>query len=159
METVNVILVKNDHYPCKRDIKNLINYIAGKTEGKEEVKYCGGKGVPKNLDEVVNSMIAVQKYFRKTEKRRIYHWIISFPEYVKDVNCIKIIAENMADIFFENYQVYYGIHEDTDNLHIHLAVNAVSYVDGLKWHKSKKEFEATKCKIREEAEEILMEWL
>lgn len=159
MEAVNVILVKNTHYPRDKDIKNLMKYIAGETEGKEKVKYCGGKGISKKPDKTADRMIVVQKYFRKTSKRRIYHWIISFPEYVRDVNCIKIIAENVADIFFENYQVYYGVHEDTDNLHIHLAVNAVSYVDGLKWHKNKKEFEVIRRKIKEEAENILLEVL
>lgn len=159
MGTVNVILVKNTHYPHDKDIKNLMRYIAGETEEKEKVRYCGGKGVPKKQRKAADRMIAVQKYFRKTNKRRVYHWIVSFPEYINDVNCIKIIAENIADIFFEKYQVYYGIHEDTDNLHIHLAVNAVSYVDGLKWHKSKKEFELFKCKIQEETENELQELL
>ena len=159
MESVNVILVKNNHYPRNKDIKNLMKYIAGETEEKEKVKYCGGKGIPKKQDKAADRMIAVQKYFRKTNKRRIYHWIVSFPEQVKDVNCIKIIAENIVGLFFENYQVYYGVHEDTDNLHIHLAVNAVSYVDGLKWHKSKKEFEVIRRRIKEEAETVLLELL
>ena len=61
----------------------------------------------------------------------------------------------IADIFSGQYQVYYGVHEDEAHLHIHYAINAVSYVDGKKWHKSRKEIEKLEAQMRERAKEVL----
>ena len=45
--------------------------------------------------------------------------------------------------------MYYGIHEDTKDLHVHYAINAVSYVDGKKWHKNRREIQEMEMQIRE----------
>lgn len=107
-------------------------------------------------------MISVQKSLGKAGRkyvkranRRIYHYIVSFPLSVDDTNCVKLVAMEIADIFSGQYQVYYGVHEDEAHLHIHYAINAVSYVDGKKWHKSRKEIEKLETQMRERAKEVL----
>lgn len=157
METAVIIKDMNEHYPCDRDIKNLFKYIAGKTEKKEEVRYYGGRGVPKDPLDAADKMIRIQRHFGKAKKRRIYHYTVSFPKKLKDVNRVKRTAEALAAEFFKQYQVYYGIHEDTDNLHIHLAVNAVSYTDGRKWHKSRKEFKGFVKDLKDKVKETMQE--
>ncbi len=57
------------------------------------------------------------------------------------------MVEKIAGLIFKDYMVYYGVYEDTECLHIYLAVNAVSRVDGKKWHKNRKEFEKMKKEI------------
>ena len=51
------------------------------------------------------------------------------------------IAEELADHLGEEYQLLYGIHMDTDNWHIHIAMNSVSYRTGKKWHANLREFD------------------
>lgn len=140
-------------YPRDSDIKNLLKYIAGKNGKKATVRYYNGKGLPKDPGLAAKRMIIIQKYFGKTDKRRVYHFVLSFPETVTDVIHVRLAAENVADFFYKTHQVYYGVHEDTDNLHVHFAVNAVSYVDGKKWHHSKNELK----KIEEKIEGIIDE--
>ena len=135
-----IIKIGDQYYKKNKDIKNLLMYISGESKSKEKVRYCGCRGLPKKPEEATERMIQIQKFYNKDNKRRVYQLIISFPKFMEDVNCVKIIAENIAAIIYERYQVYYGIHEDTENLHIHYAINAVSYKDGKKWHKSKSEF-------------------
>lgn len=152
-----VIIDIGKHYPQNSDIRKLFVYIAGKNRNKQNVRYYGGRGVSKNPWKAAENMIKIQKYFNKDKQRRIYHFVVSFSEKIEDVNCIKLVAENLAEIFWEKYQVYYGVHEDTTNLHIHFAVNAVSYLDGKKWHQSKKEFEKFKHKLISKASQIIQE--
>lgn len=149
-----IITTNNEFYPKDEDINTLIKYIAGETEGKEKTRYLNGRGLPKSYKKASERIICMQQYYRKTEQRRLYHFVISFPEEVRDANFVKIVAENVAEIFYERHQVYYGVHEDKKHLHIHFAVNAVSYVDGRKWHQSQKEFEEMKKKIKKIAQEI-----
>ena len=74
---------------------------------------------------------------------------------MNDAGLAKIIAENITDMFFRKYQIYYGVHEDTENLHIHFAVNTVSYVDGKKFHQSKKEFGVMKKDMEQSIQNVL----
>lgn len=157
---VTVKLIK-EPYKRDKDIKQLLLYIAGESEGKEHTRYCRGEGVSPKPEKAVRQMITVQKFYKKAvqnfgkkESRRIYHYIVSLPACADDVNCVRIAAAGIADIFSGRHQVYYGVHEDTENLHIHFAVNAVSYMDGKKWHKNKKELEKLEIQIRERAKEV-----
>lgn len=142
-------------YPQNRDIRNLIRYIAGRNGIKEEVRYYSGKGLPKDPDKAAEAMVKVQKYFGKANKRRAYQFILSFEKSMEDANYVKLVAERVAELFYETHQVYYGVHEDTDNLHVHFAVNAVSYVDGKKWHHSKKELKEIETWVEGVAAELL----
>lgn len=45
---------------------------------------------------------------------------------------------------FEDFQVVGAVHNDRDHLHSHFIVNSVSYVDGHKFHQSKKDLQNLK---------------
>lgn len=155
------IVIKHRRAPYERDenILRLCRYIAGECDNKKEhTRYCCGKGVPLEPEKAAKRMISVQKSYKKVIKRRgkkanrrIYHYIVSFPFSMDDANCVKLAAMEIAEIFFDQYQVYYGIHEDEEHLHIHFAINAVSYVDGKKWHKSKSKLQEMEMQIRSKA--------
>jgi hypothetical protein len=146
-----VIKIINRHCSGDDDISRLLKYTVGKgrNENKEKVLFCNGKGVSKDPDKAVKQMIQVQKYYNKDKRRRMYHMVVSFPEYIRSEYVIKRWAESIAEMLFERYQVYYGIHTSTYNWHIHFAFNAVSYIDGKKWHQSKKDMWELKKSIRE----------
>lgn len=77
----------------------------------------------------------------------MYHMVISFPQKVRDKAMVQKAADTAADILFENYQVFYGIHLSKENWHIHFAINAVSYRTGNKWHQNNREFRDMKEKF------------
>ena len=43
------------------------------------------------------------------------------------------IAKRVCGYYADRYQIVYGIHEDTDNLHIHIVFNCTSFVDGKQY--------------------------
>lgn len=158
MEDIVIKFIK-EPYERDKDILQLFSYIAGECENKKErTRYCCGIGVPLEPVKAAKRMISVQKSYKKATKRRgkkanrrIYHYIVSFPLSMDDANCVKLAAMGIAEIFSDQYQVYYGIHEDEEHLHIHFAINAVSYVNGKKWHKNKSELQEMEMQIRSKA--------
>lgn len=146
-----IIKMVDEHYKTDNDIFMLVKYIAaeGKNKGSEKLLCCGGRGVAKKADKAAKQMIAVQKIYGKNNRRRLYQMIVSFPKGMNDKSLIRQIAENIAEMLFSEYQVFYGIHISRENWHIHFAINAVSYRTGKKWHQSKEELEVFKQTIME----------
>ena len=144
-----IVKMKDEHYETENDMKNLLQYIAaeGSNRQTETLLKSRGKGVSPKPVKAARQMQAVQRIYGKESRRRMYHLVVSFLEGMKKKAAILRAAEEIADLLFENYQVFYGIHTSTENWHIHYAVNAVNYNTGKKWHQSKKEFGEMKEKI------------
>lgn len=144
-----IIKMVDEHYETDSDIRNVMKYIAGegKNVDREEVLRKEGKGVSKNASKAARQMIAVQKAVGKAKGRRLYQMVVSFPKYMHDKKLIKKVAEEISNMLFEKYQVYYGIHTSKEHWHIHFAINAVSYETGNKWHQNNGEFEEMKERI------------
>ena len=138
-----VIKILNKYYSKDNDIRNLMAYIAGegREKDKQKVVYISAAGLKRKYEKAGVQIIKTQKAFGKNQGRRVYHMIVSFPEEVKDLQYVKHSAKAVAAEIFKRHQVFYGIHASTENLHIHFAINAVSYIDGRKWHMNKTEFE------------------
>lgn len=139
---------KEPDYATDKEIKYIIRYVISRKNTDEKVRFWGTRGLSMDLDKMVVQMIAIQKLFGKKKGRRVYHMIISFPSKIRNMTLVRSVAEGVANYLFEDYQVVYGIHEDTDDIHIHFVFNAVSYWDGKKYHKNKKEFGEMKEDIR-----------
>ncbi len=45
-----------------------------------------------------------------------------------------ILGWQIAAYYAHRYQIVFGVHENTENLHIHFVFNTVSFVDGLKYN-------------------------
>ncbi len=147
-----IINIVKNYYIDNTAIKNLFRYIAGegKNKGKERLRFSSAKGLSFNYKEAALQLIIMQEVLEKTAGRRVYHMVVSFPENFKedkDGKPIDLVAYSIANVLFRDYQVFYGIHTSTDNIHIHFAFNAVSYRDGKKWHKSLAEFKEFKNEI------------
>lgn len=116
------------YYPTVYDIENVIRYVW-------RMAYCapwGAVGVyPLTYDKVREAYLFVQDWFGKTEGRRVMHMMVSFPKKT-DIIEVESYAKKMVMEIGKRYQLVWGVHTDTSNLHIHLAINAVSYVDGKK---------------------------
>lgn len=142
-----VITIFNKHYPKDSDILNLLAYIAGngREKNKQKVAYVGAAGIKRKYEKAAMQIIKTQEAFGKNKKRRIYHMVVSFPEDENNIQLVKQAAKAVATEIFRRYQVFYGVHTSTENLHIHFAINAVSYIDGKKWHMNKSDFKDFKA--------------
>ena len=89
-----------------------------------------------------DEMLAVKKRFSKESGTVAYHGYQSFapgeatPEMAHEIG-IKLAARLWGD----RYQVIVATHLDKENhLHNHFVLNTVSFVDGIKYHRTKKDY-------------------
>lgn len=146
------VQVRNDPYKKERDLRNVIAYTFG-----EHCK-CGLYGAQGLLVDTADSMYAnimeEKREFTKDSGRMAIHIIVSF-----DQDMMKYISPEVAlhigyDICaecFSGFQIIFGVHDNTDNLHIHFVVNTVSYYTGNKFSKSIYDLQ----KINKEMERIV----
>lgn len=118
-------------YRTENDLRNLVNYAAMGKDGTQN--QCGAQGVILGEpDFMYRQMEDVKKQFHKERNRQAMHYVLSFSgeeeEYI-GVNEALQTGYAVAD-FFRGWQVVFGIHTDTDNLHIHFVVNCTSYETG-----------------------------
>lgn len=91
---------------------------------------------------VALQMIVNNRIYGKFTGNLIKHRIISFArgEYVLPYEVLQL-AHKIADAYGENYITAYAVHLDTRNIHVHLAIDTISWRDGhrfsvsheLKW--------------------------
>lgn len=148
-ETVN----NKSYYKNVSSIKALIKYILKDKETGGRVPFYGGTYIDLiTSDKAEQQLRAVKKYFKKTDNRQIYHYILSFPSNVKNPWEVYEIGFDVVSTFFEGYQTMFAVHENTDNLHIHIILNSVSFVSGKKWHLTDAEYFSLKYRIEQLAD-------
>lgn len=173
IDTYKEIIAKNikcGEYKKKEDMLKLIKYITGNSaslEVQKTVRYIGAYGVPYYNPELCrDAMYIVKKYYDKMDKiyktgkplRSVNHFMISFKDYINDANIIKLIAIDICDDFYKNgFQCIYGVHEDTDNLHMHIAVNGTNFMTTKQLHLSNWEFKVLPKYLNKRTYELLKE--
>lgn len=132
-------------------MKNLIYYITA--VGKTPNRIIGAIAVyPIEKEKIVQQFKQTQVWHRNQKKNRALHIILSFSAEesqwldFKDYGKIGYAVANYYGK--ENHQVVFALHEDTDNPHIHFAINTVNYITGKKYHQQHKDY----IKIRKIAE-------
>ena len=119
----------------KSNLQAVINY------GKNGDKTDNGILVSSVNCSVVTAyeeMALTKKFFHKEDKTLGYHIIQSFkgnevsPEKANQVG--KELAE---ELWGDKYQVVICTHINKGNIHNHLILNSVSFIDGIKYHNSK----------------------
>lgn len=97
---------------------------------------CGGFKI--DGPDPISSMIAVSTKFNKYSRKRLHHFIVTFPaQYNCEYALIHQIGIEIAYPIGNQYQIVFSVHEDTKNIHIHFVFNAVSHIDGYKFRSSK----------------------
>lgn len=112
-------------------LENVINYVL-QNHGKPNVE-VGAFNT--KLSTSVSEMQQTKINFNKTEGRQAAHIVVSFPK--SSGLCLSEVCEIaplIAEFFAARFQVVYNVHTNTSNLHIHIAFNTVSFVDGLKFN-------------------------
>lgn len=112
-------------------IHDLVHYICRPDKTPSHI--IGGIGI--DFQNIADSMVAVSKHFKKFNKLRLHHFIVTFnPEDIYLNGMISKIAEEICALWGNEFQIVYALHEDTAKPHIHFVFNNVSYVDGHKCH-------------------------
>jgi len=79
---------------------------------------------------------------------QLRHFIVSFTPY--EINrpelAYQIGNEICTQLGYE-YQTVFGVHENTDELHLHIVTNSVSFIDGHRYKGDRKDFYQTKNHI------------
>lgn len=87
-------------------------------------------------------MLAVKKRFGKEDGTVAYHGYQSFAPGEATPEIAHEIAVRLArQLWGEKYQVLIATHLDKENhLHSHFIINTVSFVDGIKFHRTEKDY-------------------
>ena len=98
-----------------------------------------------NYDAVYRAWLEEKKLWDKDSGRMCAHNVISFhkDEQVTPAEVLEI-GRAFTEEFFSGHQSLIAVHQDRDHLHCHIVTNSVSYIDGRKLHKSKKDLEQQK---------------
>jgi hypothetical protein len=110
-------------------VRALADYIAGRHAGGagEKVEHRGGLNLL-NIDHdgQVQEMIDLAELARRSPQP-VQHWIMSWREAEQPTRAqvdqaVKVFLSEMG---LASHQIIYALHRDTDNSHVHMAVNRV----------------------------------
>jgi hypothetical protein len=112
----------------KSDFAGLVKYITdeqGKTERLGEVRITNSEAA--NLADFITDVLATQHGNTRSEADKTYHLLVSFRAGEKpDEDTLRAIEERIcAGLGFGEHQRISAVHNDTDNLHIHIAINKI----------------------------------
>ena len=121
-------------YKSPEEMNALIKYII--SEDHHVINgLTGGRMIMTGTPEsVYHQMMECKQYFHKVSGRHMRHIIVSFSNYELQylgVNEIYKIAMEICGFFRWN-QTIFSVHQETGNLHIHIGINTVSFLDGSK---------------------------
>jgi Relaxase/Mobilisation nuclease domain len=117
-------------------VKNLTGYITA-AQDPNKVSYSGGRGfIGDSLICQQAEMIALATDAPRSTNP-ISHWVMSWQEQEQPTReqVEQAIDLLLTELEFQDHQVIYAAHQDTDNFHLHLAINRV-HPDTLKVIKS-----------------------
>lgn len=126
---MDIVKVKGG-YVDNHALRDLIAYATcpEKTKG-----YIGALGTdPSDPAKMLEQMQFVKNAYGKTDGyRQLRHIIISpEPQWGITVDAAYRMAYDIAKFYGNRYQICFGVHSDTDHVHIHMVQNTVSYIDG-----------------------------
>lgn len=122
-----VVKFVNESYKKKTDMLHLLDYI------ERSADFASGFGISINCTErVFYEFECVKKYWNKEEGRRqVRHLVVSFKNSILSFDSVCEIAWKIGSLYGDRYQVYFGVHTDTDYFHVHFAINTVNFINGM----------------------------
>ena len=131
------------HFSIKSSPLALLKYVTGETK-EHKAEIVTGINCSEDPESAYIEMglcyehYAGEKFHRTAkpvgkEHIKMHHYVISFEGDEVTPQEAQRIAEQWAyDTFGNNRQILIAVHTDTDNIHVHVAVNAFS-MDGKRW--------------------------
>ena len=128
-------------------MKNCLNYIMNPQKTDSDHCYVIGaySGDPMDTNAIYNSFIEIKKQYHADNGRQYAHSVISFhkDEVITPEQALSF-AIDFAEKTYYGHQVAIAVHYDKEHIHCHMVTNTVSYLDGSKLHKSKKDLQVDK---------------
>ena len=119
----------------KSNLQAVINYAKNGDKTDNGVLVSGVNCSTQNCYE---EMSLTKKFFHKEDKTLGYHIIQSFKgNEVSPERANQIGIELAQELWGDKYQVIVCTHINKENIHNHLILNSVSFIDGKKYHNSK----------------------
>jgi hypothetical protein len=132
-------------YQDDQAIPDVINYITRPDKTPSQIIY----GVHVDMQNISESMIEVSKRYGKYSRLRLHHYVLSFdPVHKKNPELLAKVAVAVCDYIGRCYQIVASLHEDTLYPHVHFVFNAVSFVNGYKYHGGIGEYKELENNIR-----------
>lgn len=112
----------------KSDFSDLVSYITNSQDkehrlGQVAITNCSTD----NLQAATAEILATQYANKRSKNDKTYHLIISFPAGEEPPNNVLAELEERicSGLGFGEHQRISAVHNDTDNLHIHIAINKI----------------------------------
>ena len=115
-------------------LKNGINYILDPKKTSPEYVTCNGV----DKTSAAEDMKTIQQLLGKDTGRRYIHYVLSFDAGVSSQLAFTVASES-AEYFSDDYQYILSVHNNTENIHAHVILNAVNVHTGKKFSQSKAE--------------------
>ena len=121
----------------KSNLQAVINY------GKNGNKTDNGilvSSINCSIETAYEEMALTKKFFHKENKTLGYHIIQSFKgNEVTPKKANQIGKELAQELWDDKFQVIICTHINKENVHNHIILNSVSFIDGMKYHNSNEE--------------------
>lgn len=148
------------HYSIKNSPLALLRYITGETKSQKAEIVTGINCSVDPKSAYLEMSLCYEAFagekFHRTKKPegkehiKMHHYVFSFKgKEVTPERANRIVQEWAKKVFGDDRQILIAVHTDTDNIHVHVAVNAYS-MKGERWLDNK----ATLNYCREEANKI-----
>ena len=120
-------------------LEDVISY-AGREEATNQRQLVSG--INCTVENARREMIDVKKQFGKEDGTIAYHGYQSFNEgEVTPDQAHQIGVDLAAELWGDRYQVLVATHLDKDShIHNHFVINTVSFVDGIKFHRTNADY-------------------
>lgn len=112
----------------KSDFAELVKYMTDEQEKDERVGYVSVTNCQSDRpDAAVLEILNTQGMNTRAESDKTFHLVVSFPAGEQPANGIlkEIESKLCAGLGYGEHQRVSVVHHDTDNLHIHIAINKI----------------------------------
>lgn len=143
-DNIAVIKIKT----IKNNLQAVIKYAKNGEKTDNGILVTAVNCVP---DTAYEQMELTKKSYHKEDKTQGYHIIQSFKgNEVKPEKANQIGKELAENLWGDKYQVLVCTHINKDNVHNHIILNSVSFIDGKKYHNGNTEI----ALLREESDRL-----
>lgn len=125
---------------ARKAVGDVIDY-ASNADKTEQMMYV--TGINCNPDTAADQFLETKLYWDKTSGRLAYHGYQSFLEGEGEITAEKAheIGVKLArELWGDRFEVVVATHLNTGHYHNHLLVNSVSFMDGLKYRRTKADY-------------------
>lgn len=118
----------------KKNLQAVVNYAKNGEKTEHGILVSGVNCLPQSAYE---QMALTKKFYHKENKTLGFHMIQSFKgQEVSPQKANQIGKELAEELWGDKYQVLVCTHVNKENVHNHLVLNSVSFIDGKKYHNS-----------------------